>query len=86
MKAISIKSTIAAAATAASLLTSGIALQSIGGIPTGEMFRTFNMGVGFTAVVAEEDVEATLRAFDTSELTAVVIGRVVEGDRGVEIR
>jgi phosphoribosylformylglycinamidine cyclo-ligase len=61
-------------------------LQRIGGIPTAEMFRTFNMGIGFTAIVDEEDVDATLRAFETSELDADVIGRIVEGDRGVEIR
>jgi phosphoribosylformylglycinamidine cyclo-ligase len=61
-------------------------LQRVGGIPTGDMFRTFNMGIGFTAVVDEDDVDATLRAFETSELDAVVIGHVVDGDRGVEIR
>jgi phosphoribosylformylglycinamidine cyclo-ligase len=61
-------------------------LQRIGGIPTAEMFRTFNMGIGFTAIVAEEDVDPTLAAFETSELEADVIGRIVEGDRGVEIR
>jgi phosphoribosylformylglycinamidine cyclo-ligase len=61
-------------------------LQRLGGVPTGEMFRTFNMGVGFVAVVAEDDVDAALRAFDTSELDAVVIGHVTDGDRGVEIR
>jgi phosphoribosylformylglycinamidine cyclo-ligase len=61
-------------------------LQRVGGIPTGDMFRTFNMGIGFTAVVDEDDVDATLRAFEISELEADVIGRVVDGDRGVEIR
>jgi phosphoribosylformylglycinamidine cyclo-ligase len=61
-------------------------LQSVGGVPPGEMFRTFNMGVGFVAVVGEGDVDATLRAFETSELEADVIGHITEGDRGVEIR
>lgn len=61
-------------------------LQRIGGVPPGDMFRTFNMGVGFTAVVAEADVDATLKAFATSELEADVIGYIAEGDRGVEIR
>ena len=61
-------------------------LQRIGGIPSADMFRTFNMGIGFTAVVAEEDVDTTLKAFETSEQDATVIGRIIEGDRGVEIR
>jgi phosphoribosylformylglycinamidine cyclo-ligase len=61
-------------------------LQRVGGVPLGDMFRTFNMGIGFTAVVSENDVDATLRAFETSQLDAGVIGYVTEGDRGVEIR
>ena len=61
-------------------------LQKVGGVPPGDMYRTFNMGIGFVAVVSESDVDATLRAFETSELEAGVIGHITEGDRGVEIR
>ena len=61
-------------------------LQRLGEVPPGDMFRTFNMGIGFTAIVAESDVDATLKAFETSDLDSVVIGRIVEGDKGVEIR
>jgi len=61
-------------------------LQRVGGVPAGDMFRTFNMGIGFAAVVAESDVDATLKAFETSELDADVIGYITDGDRGVEIR
>jgi phosphoribosylformylglycinamidine cyclo-ligase len=61
-------------------------IQRLGRVPLGDMFRTFNMGIGFTCVVAEDDAHATLRAFETSDLEASVIGRVVEGDRGVELR
>ena len=61
-------------------------LQRVGGIPSAEMFRTFNMGIGFVAVVPETDVDATLKAFETSELEASVIGFVTSGHRGVEIR
>lgn len=62
------------------------AIQRLGDIPLGDMFRTFNMGIGFTCVVSEADVDATLSAFDTSDLDAVVIGHISEGDRGVELR
>jgi phosphoribosylformylglycinamidine cyclo-ligase len=61
-------------------------LQRVGGIPTGDMFRTFNMGIGFAAIVAESDTDATLKAFESSDLEATVIGRVTEGGHGVEIR
>ncbi len=61
-------------------------LQRLGKVPPGDMFRTFNMGIGFAAIVAEDDVDATLKAFETSDLASVVIGRIVDGDKGVEIR
>jgi phosphoribosylformylglycinamidine cyclo-ligase len=61
-------------------------LQRLGDVPLGEMFRTFNMGIGFTAVVNEADVDAALRAFKTSDLEAAVIGEITKGTRGVELR
>ncbi len=61
-------------------------LQRLGDVPAADMFRTFNMGIGFAAVVAEEDVDRTLKAFEISELDSAVIGRIVEGDKAVEIR
>lgn len=61
-------------------------LRDVGDIPLGDMFRTFNMGIGFVCVVAEDDADATLKAFEVSDLEAGVIGRVIEGDRGVELR
>ena len=61
-------------------------LQRVGEVPIGDMFRTFNMGIGFTVVVSEGDVDATLKAFDVSDVPATVIGHVTEGERGVEIR
>jgi phosphoribosylformylglycinamidine cyclo-ligase len=61
-------------------------MQRLGEVPLGDMFRTFNMGIGFACVVAEEDADATLTAFKTSDLEASAIGHIVEGDRGVELR
>ena len=61
-------------------------IQKLGDIPLGDMFRTFNMGIGFTCVVDESDVDATLKAFEISEIDALVIGHIAEGDRGVELR
>lgn len=61
-------------------------IQRLGDVPMGDMFRTFNMGIGFTCVVDESDVDATLSAFETSDLDAVVIGHISDGDRGVELR
>jgi len=60
-------------------------LQRLGAVPLGEMFRTFNMGIGFVAVVAADDASATLRAMETSVLDAVVTGEITGGTRGVEL-
>lgn len=60
-------------------------LQRLGQVPSAEMFRTFNMGIGFVVILAEADVERALKAMEISELPASVIGRIEEGPRGVEI-
>lgn len=56
-----------------------------GNIPAKDMFRTFNMGIGMIAIVAENEVEAALNSLQTSGEQAVVIGRVTAGDRTVKI-
>jgi phosphoribosylformylglycinamidine cyclo-ligase len=60
-------------------------LQRLGAVPLGEMFRTFNMGIGFVAVVGQDDVGTTFRAMESSEVAAVVIGEITAGTRGVEL-
>ncbi len=58
-------------------------LAHLGGVPLGEMFRTFNMGIGFVAIVDTDDVDATLKAMEISGLDAAVIGEIIDGTRGV---
>lgn len=54
-----------------------------GQIERDEMFGTFNMGVGYIAVVSPEDVEQTLSILEANGETATVIGKIVSGDKGV---
>ena len=57
-------------------------IQQRGEIPTEEMFRVFNMGIGMIAVVAKEDA----REFqDALEEETFVIGELSEGTRVVRI-
>jgi phosphoribosylformylglycinamidine cyclo-ligase len=44
------------------------------------MFRAFNMGVGMVWVVDEADVDSVL-----SNTDGYVIGKLQEGDKGVEL-
>jgi len=60
-------------------------IQDLGSIADQEMFRAFNMGIGFVAVAPEGDVEKIMRAFIIHNHDASVIGRIVEGDGSVEI-
>jgi phosphoribosylformylglycinamidine cyclo-ligase len=59
------------------------AIQSLGDISGEEMFRTFNMGVGFVLIVPESAVEAaTTRLQDAGE-TVIRLGEVATGAAGV---
>ena len=58
-------------------------LMEKGQIERDEMFGTFNMGVGYIAVVSPEDVEQTLSILEAHGEMATVIGKIVSGDKGV---
>jgi len=60
-------------------------IQDLGSVDDEEMFRTFNMGVGFVAIAPEGDADRLIKGFDSYTLEANVIGRIVEGDRSVKI-
>lgn len=51
-------------------------IAEVGGISSGEMYRVFNMGVGFVVVVAEEDVDAAIETIAETGHRAQRIGRV----------
>jgi phosphoribosylformylglycinamidine cyclo-ligase len=59
-------------------------LQQIGDVSTGEMFRTFNMGIGLIIVCESREVDQVLEAIARSgEPGAIPIGRIVQGERAV---
>jgi len=61
-------------------------LQNLGSVSDQEMFRTFNMGIGYVAVAPEANADLLIRGFKSYDQIATVIGQVVEGDGGVDIR
>jgi len=61
------------------------AIQRLGDVPTDEMYRTFNMGIGFIVVLPPENVEVALAALRDAGESACVIGRVDGGERGVTL-
>jgi phosphoribosylformylglycinamidine cyclo-ligase len=59
------------------------ALQVLGGVEPGEMYQTFNMGMGFAIVAPEEAAKEVIRSL-RPEAKARIVGSVVRG-RGVSI-
>ncbi len=60
-------------------------IQKMGGIPEREMFNTFNMGVGMTAVVPAAQADEALRILRQSGVEAYALGEVEAGDGGVTL-
>jgi phosphoribosylformylglycinamidine cyclo-ligase len=58
-------------------------LEASGSVPPGDMYRTFNMGIGLVLVCRRHDVEDTLERLAGLGETAWRIGRIVRGDRSV---
>jgi phosphoribosylformylglycinamidine cyclo-ligase len=54
-------------------------VAQLGGTPHDEMFRTFNMGVGFVVVVDPSDVATVTSAAGDRGHDAFVIGEVTAG-------
>jgi phosphoribosylformylglycinamidine cyclo-ligase len=60
-------------------------LQEAGGVTDAEMFRTFNMGIGFVVVARPDRAEGVAARLTAMGETVYVIGRIVAGERGVEL-
>lgn len=58
------------------------AISQLGAVSESEMFRVFNMGVGFTVTVAAADVDAALAALRAFGETPTVVGTLVERTSG----
>ncbi|MBM3971462.1 MAG: phosphoribosylformylglycinamidine cyclo-ligase [Planctomycetes bacterium] len=60
-------------------------LQRLGNVERSEMFHVFNMGIGFTLIVAPEAVAAVRERLASFPFASWIIGEVVAGQRGVEL-
>ena len=60
-------------------------LQEAGRVVDAEMFRAFNMGIGYVVVVPPAAADRALRVRADAGERAVRIGEVVTGERGVEL-
>lgn len=57
-------------------------LAEAGPVEEAEMLRTFNMGIGMTAVIAKEDVDTAIACLKENGISACRIGEVVRAEAG----
>ncbi len=55
-------------------------LQDLGNVPDDEMFRVFNMGIGFVLILPPEDVDEAVETLKIYRTTPCQIGEVVSGE------
>jgi phosphoribosylformylglycinamidine cyclo-ligase len=60
-------------------------IQELGGVPEPEMFRTFNMGIGFALIVQREQSQEIIARLSEAGETAGLIGDVHRGVREVDV-
>ena len=59
-------------------------LQALGHVAEAEMYRVFNMGVGFVVIASRYYAESIQRQLAEDRVPTWVIGEVREGEPGVE--
>ena len=60
-------------------------LQKNGNIEISEMYRTFNCGIGMAVIVAEEDAENTIKAFNAAGEKAWRLGEIAQSSGEADV-
>lgn len=61
-------------------------IQEIGNVEVHEMYRTFNMGIGFIIVVRKSDKDAAMKILSRfDDIPSYVIGNIIEGSCDVHL-
>jgi phosphoribosylformylglycinamidine cyclo-ligase len=58
-------------------------IQRMGNINKDEMFRTFNMGIGYTLITSPSQSDNVLKSLHTKGEKPIIIGEVKAGIQGV---
>ena len=61
-----------------------LAVKKFGGLEDADMLRTFNMGVGITAVVRKEFAEEAMAHIKAQGIEAYEVGAITEGNKTVQ--
>ncbi len=60
-------------------------LQQLGPVEEAEMYRVFNMGIGFVVICSPFYAESIQRQLNHDRIPTFVIGEVIEGEPGVDL-
>ena len=60
-------------------------LQEEGEISDGEMYRTFNMGIGMVLIVSQNDASKVINELKMTRYDSYIIGKVVKGNKQIII-
>ncbi len=58
-------------------------LQETGNIDREEMYRVFNMGIGFVIIVRKNDAEKSIDILKQAKVKPIIIGRITKGSKQV---
>jgi phosphoribosylformylglycinamidine cyclo-ligase len=58
-------------------------LADVGSVKPADMFNTFNMGIGFVVLVSTAQTEQTIAWFESQQIKAYAIGKVIPGDQNL---
>ena len=58
-------------------------MQRVGNISEHDMYNTFNMGVGMVVAVSKDEADKALEVLKANGEDAVILGEVIEGEKGV---
>ncbi len=61
-------------------------ISSLGPVRREEMFRAFNMGIGFTLVVPASEADKLIDYFKDQDIAAYQIGRITSGEGLIELK
>ena len=54
-------------------------IEELGKVDHEEMYRVFNMGIGYVLMVGKKDVDKTLKILKANKQRAIIVGEVVAG-------
>ena len=60
-------------------------IRQTGNIPVQDMYSTFNMGVGMMIIVSADEADKSLEILKEAGEDAYVIGKIEDGEKGVEL-